>query len=170
MAPLTLAQQRIKEETTKALIEINKFNKKHKKEEHYLQCQIVQYLRLKGYTVFAIPNGGSRNAIEGANLKKEGVMAGVADLEVMLSDGKHIYLELKTKIGKQSQSQKDFEDKCKELGHIYRLVRSIEDVENVLNEINISEKQSKKYSICKICHTPTSDDELDKDGICRYCK
>lgn len=168
MAPLTLTQQRIKEETTKALIEINKFNKKHKKEEHYLQCQIVNYLRASGYLVFAIANGGSRNAIEGANLKKEGVLAGVADLQVLLNNGKSLFLEVKTEKGKQQQTQKSFEDKCKELGHNYHVVRSVEDVINVLQTQTTPTKQ--EYKICKICNTPTLIDELDEEGICKYCK
>lgn len=147
MVPLTLTQQRIKEETTKALIEINKFNKKHKKEEHYLQCQIVNYLRASGYLVFAIANGGSRNAIEGANLKKEGVLAGVADLQVLLNNGKSLFLEVKTEKGKQQQTQKDFEERCKELGHNYHIVRSIEDVINVLQTLTTPTKQ--EYKICK---------------------
>ena len=168
MAPLTLTQQRIKEETTKALIEINKFNKKHKKEEHYLQCQIVNYLRANGYLVFAIANGGSRNAIEGANLKKEGVLAGIADLQVLLNNGKSLFLEVKTEKGKQQQTQKNFEERCKQLGHNYHVVRSVEDVINVLQTQITPTKQ--EYKICKICHTPTLINELDKDGICRYCK
>lgn len=168
MAPLTLTQQRIKEETTKALIEINKFNKKHKKEEHYLQCQIVNYLRTNGFLVFAIANGGSRNAIEGANLKKEGVLAGVADLQVLLNNGKSLFLEVKTEKGKQQQTQKSFEDKCKELGHNYHVVRSVDDVINVLQTQTTPTKQ--EYKICKICNTPTLIDELDEEGICKYCK
>ena len=57
--------------------------------EHRLQCACVrwfayQHPELKG-TLFAVPNGGQRNALVAAKLKDEGVTAGVADLLVQLA-------------------------------------------------------------------------------------
>ena len=43
-----------------------------RQEEHNIQVGIVQYLRLRGFEVFAIPNGGRRDAVTGAKLKAEG--------------------------------------------------------------------------------------------------
>ena len=56
------------------------------KEEHEIQVGVFEWIdyqkevypQLKN--VFAIPNGGSRNEIEAANLRKEGVRAGVWDM------------------------------------------------------------------------------------------
>lgn len=50
--------------------------------ERESQRTVVQYVRMKypDVVIFAIPNGGSRNKIEAANLKKDGVLAGVPDL------------------------------------------------------------------------------------------
>lgn len=50
--------------------------------ERQSQRTVVQYVRTKypDVLIFAIPNGGSRNKIEAANLKKDGVLAGVPDL------------------------------------------------------------------------------------------
>ena len=97
-----------------------------KKEEHNLQVSIVKYLRLCGIMCFAVGNGGSRNLLEGANLKREGVLAGVSDLIVLLPN-KAVFVEIKTKIGRQSESQKIFEEKVKSLGFEYLLWRSIDD-------------------------------------------
>ena len=51
-------------------------------EEHRIQCGIIEWydLRYGDGMLFAIPNGGARDARTGAMLKKEGVRAGVLDL------------------------------------------------------------------------------------------
>ena len=58
----------------------------------------------------AIPNGGKRDKKEAANLKRQGVKAGVSDIFIPLVRGKYhgLYIELKTKTGKPSQEQKEF--------------------------------------------------------------
>lgn len=170
MSALTLSQLIVKQQTTTALKDCIKARKKSAKEEHNLQVSIVQFLRYQGYIVFAIANGGSRNVVEAVNLKKEGVLAGVADLQVILKDGRSIFLELKTAKGKQSQSQIDFENNLKELGHNYYVIRSIDEVINILDKFRNISKNSMKYSICNICHTPTIQEEVGDDGICKYCR
>ena len=99
--------------------------------EHQIQCSIVQYLRLKKILVFAIANGGSRHPLEAVNLKKEGVRAGVSDLVVVMY-GRIIFLEVKAPKGKQQPSQKEFEEEVKKRGFEYYVVRSIEDVQEIL--------------------------------------
>jgi hypothetical protein len=89
-------------------------------------------LRLKGILCFAVPNGGSRFKLEAVNLKREGVLAGVADLVVLLPKAKTIFLEVKAPKKYQQPTQKEFERKVKELGHDYYVVRSIEDVQEIL--------------------------------------
>jgi hypothetical protein len=55
-----------------------------KNQEHKLQVACVKWFRLQypqyANLLFAIPNGGARNAVTGAMLKAEGVTAGVPDL------------------------------------------------------------------------------------------
>ena len=70
-----------------------------KKIEHHEQIKLVNYLTIlerqgKIITFFAIPNGGSRNSIEAKNLKREGVRAGVSDMQVILKD-KVLFIEMK---------------------------------------------------------------------------
>lgn len=74
--------------------------------------------------LFHIPNGGWRNFKTAARLKKEGVVAGVADLFLAIPSGKFhgLFIEMKRESGgKQSQAQKDFEKAIKAQGYGYAL-------------------------------------------------
>ncbi|GIW60815.1 MAG: hypothetical protein KatS3mg087_1881 [Patescibacteria group bacterium] len=101
--------------------------------EDKIQAQIVKYLRLHNdrCIVFHIPNGGTRNIIEASKFKRIGVLAGVADLVVLLPKGRCVFLEVKTQRGQQSERQKQFEKRVKELGFDYHIVRSVDDVINL---------------------------------------
>ena len=57
-------------------------------------------------------------------------MAGTPDI-IVIKDGWFIALEIKQKGGKQSEGQKIFEQKCKEAGGEYYVVKSIEDVQEI---------------------------------------
>jgi hypothetical protein len=87
--------------------------------------------------IFSVPNGGSRNVLEAVNLKREGLLAGCADLIVVLQN-KIIFIEVKTpKLlnkpeGKQQPSQKQFEKSLKELGHPYHIVRSLDEFQALM--------------------------------------
>jgi hypothetical protein len=91
-------------------------------------------------TLFAIPNGHKRNAITGAILKREGVVAGVADLFLMKSNNKYhgLWIEVKTDKGKQSESQKEFERKALREGYKYVICKNIDqfinEVETYIND------------------------------------
>lgn len=58
----------------------------------------------------AIPNGGKRNKIEAANLKRQGVKAGVSDIFIPVAVGEYhgLYIELKVGKNKASDKQKEF--------------------------------------------------------------
>ena len=60
--------------------------------------------------MFAVPNGGSRNAIEAHNLKLQGVKSGVPDICLPLPKGKYhgLYIELKVEKNKTSKNQNDW--------------------------------------------------------------
>lgn len=104
------------------------------KEEERLQVSCVswfdyqypQYRQL----LFAVPNGGSRNKIEAANLKKQGVRAGVSDM-ILLYPSNHfefICIEFKSSKGKQSESQKEFDKMInKNTNGTYIIVSSFEE-------------------------------------------
>jgi len=76
--------------------------KKRQSPERQLQKSIIKYLEAKlpkvRTYVFAIPNGGSRHPVEAANLKQEGVTAGIPDLCMAIPSGNHagFFMELKT--------------------------------------------------------------------------
>lgn len=100
------------------------------RKKHIEDCTqrfVVNYLRNNGIFVFAVPNGGSRkNALEGYNLKLSGVMAGVADLIILLPK-RVVFVEMKMPEGRQSDSQKEFEKKVEELGFEYYIWRSVDE-------------------------------------------
>ena len=97
--------------------------------EHSLQVQIVMVLRKAGIYVFAIPNGGKRAAITGQLLKAEGVLPGVADLFI---PEYRLFLEVKTAAGRLSDVQRIFCDEICKLGYRYAVVRSLEEVYNLV--------------------------------------
>lgn len=61
--------------------------------------------------LFAVPNGGRRDATTGARLKAEGVIAGVADLILLVPCKGYgaLLVEMKTAKGRQSKAQKQWQ-------------------------------------------------------------
>ena len=82
--------------------------------EHQEQVAVITWFRLQhrqyANYLFAIPNGGVRNIGTAVKLKKEGVLAGVPDLFLMIpKNGYHgLWIEMKVKGGRVSESQKEF--------------------------------------------------------------
>lgn len=60
--------------------------------------------------LYHVPNGGSRNALEAVNLKRQGVKSGVPDLCLPVPRGKYhgLYIELKAGKNKASQKQREW--------------------------------------------------------------
>ena len=92
-----------------------------KHEEDALQTSIIywfalQYPEFSGM-LFAVPNGGRRDAREGARLKKQGVTAGVSDLILLVPRPQVLLLEVKVKGGKLSDAQKHWLATAAALGH-----------------------------------------------------
>lgn len=69
--------------------------------------------------IFAIPNGGKRDAWEAAHLKAQGVLAGVCDLFLMLPcNGYHgLFIEMKGKDGRLTDNQKTFINNATYVGY-----------------------------------------------------
>ena len=109
-------------------------------EEHCIQQACVrwfslQYPELRG-RLFAVPNGGRRDAVTGARLKAEGVVHGVSDL-ILLKSNRHygaLCIEMKTRSGKQSDSQKKWEQEAVKNGSKYIVCRSFEEFKDAVNE------------------------------------
>ena len=104
-------------------------------EEHKIQVGIIRAVECINICkwLHAIPNGGNRSAATGARLKAEGVKRGIADLFLPVprpKQGNHmewysgLYLEVKSKKGKQTTEQKEFEKECNLQGYKYEIVRS----------------------------------------------
>lgn len=65
---------------------------------------------------------------------------GESDLTVFCRGGRTIFLEVKTPAGRQSKTQKRFEEYIKSLGYEYYVVRSVEDALKIVEGRRTSEK------------------------------
>ena len=121
--------------------------------EEDLQIACVEYLRLLAER---LKDGKTRCAAfhpgnERGNLTRYemvvrwrlGVMAGVADLILMLPGGRGAALELKAGANQLSQKQRDFKAICAELGWPHRVVRSPEQFENALVWLGVISDQER---------------------------
>ena len=108
--------------------------------EHRMQKACVWWFRLQyphlAGLLFAIPNGGARDAVTGRMLKEEGVLAGVADLFLSVpSKGKHgLYIEMKTQKGVVSDRQKAFADDVMGMDYEWVVCRSSDEFRRVVKE------------------------------------
>lgn len=99
----------------------------HQHLESQIQRQMVAWFRLQypRYIIAAIPNGGQRSALEAKIMKGEGVLAGFSDL-VIIADRSMLFVEVKTKDGRQSKRQKKFQADVERLGFQYFICRSLQ--------------------------------------------
>lgn len=107
---------------------------KPRDQEHRLQAACVQWFNLQfphlRSRLFAVPNGGRRDAVTGAKLKAEGVRAGVADLILLRTNARHgaLLIEMKTPTGRQSERQKAWQQELTQTGEYrYVICRSLTD-------------------------------------------
>lgn len=115
-------------------------------EEHDIQCACVKWFayahpELRGL-LFAVPNGGARSKATAGRLKAEGVVAGVADLIMMvprIEEGCRnmwhaLCIEMKKKDGYQSQEQKAWQSKVEKFGYKYVVCRSLDEfIDTIVN-------------------------------------
>jgi len=101
--------------------------------EHQTQTACVNWFRYvyDDAVIFAVPNGGRRDKVTGGKLKAEGAVAGVADLVILSSVGT-IFIEMKTRTGTQSPSQKAFQKRVEALGYRYFVCRSFEEFQTTV--------------------------------------
>lgn len=123
------------------MMQSQKHRKRPSEEEHRLQCACVRWFALEypehRGRLFAVPNGGKRNAITAAKLKEEGVIAGVADLILLLANKDYgaLLIEMKTPTGRQSAAQKSWQKAvCAAGEYQYAVCRSLDDFISTINE------------------------------------
>lgn len=115
--------------------------------EHRLQCACVRWFRYQyphhASLLFAVPNGGRRDAITGARLKAEGVVAGVADLLLFVPTKQHhaLCIEMKTATGRQSTAQKEWQRLVEQLGYQYAVIRDFPAFEQLIKDYLANDKQ-----------------------------
>lgn len=83
---------------------------------------------------FHVPNGGSRNAVEGMQLKASGVVAGIPDC-VLIHLGNAYGFEMKTQSGKVSPEQQKVHKVWQEDGTPVYIIRSLEDFQAIIIEL-----------------------------------
>ena len=76
----------------------------------------------------------AKNARQGAVLKGMGLVAGVADMTYLASDGKVDYIEFKVGRDRQSKAQKDFQAQAEALGHRYHIVRTVAQFQAIIKK------------------------------------
>lgn len=86
--------------------------------------------------LFAVPNGGARNAVTASILKAEGVVAGVADLLLLVPSGDShgLAIEMKTPKGRQSDSQREWQNEVEAQGYTYAVARSFDDFRRIVSD------------------------------------
>ena len=126
--------------TYEEMIEISSSAKSRKKPtdaEHKLQCACVRWFRLKfpklRNILFAVPNGGRRDAVTGAKLKEEGATSGVSDLILLRSNRFYgaLCVEMKKPGGYQSPAQKEWQ---KDAEAKYVVCRSLDEFMKVVTD------------------------------------
>jgi hypothetical protein len=129
----------VKRSLEEILAQANKGAEKKSKRvqsESRLQSACVRWFRMQyphlRHALFAVPNGAyfaNRGAIEGARMKAEGLLPGVADLILLHYSGRcgALLIEMKTKTGRQAKTQKEWQQLMERDGYKYVVCRSLEE-------------------------------------------
>lgn len=104
--------------------------------EYEEQKALCSWLDLKGILYFAIPNGGTRNIIEAAKLKRTGVKPGVPDLFIAMPRGKYhgCFVEMKrVKHSVVSDHQKKWVWALREQGFYVEVANGVYNAMDIIN-------------------------------------
>lgn len=117
--------------------------------EDYFQRAVARYIWAQFPKVlwFHPPNGGYRNAREGAKFKEMGVKAGVSDLIFLEPrlDYHGLIIELKTKKNQPNENQMEFLQKAADRNFLCVVCYNFESVEKTLKKYFYGE-QRKPFS------------------------
>lgn len=101
--------------------------------ESNIQTQIETFLRYQqnlGKLVYIKNNSGAFSTKKGGFYKFG--KKGSSDFLVFLPMGNTLHLEIKNEKGRQSPDQKKYQAKIESLGHDYKLCRSLEEVQQII--------------------------------------
>lgn len=103
------------------------------KTESKIQQEIIIWFRNSNLTtgniIFSVPNEG-KSAKEQMFKKATGLLAGVSDL-IVIHNGEVLFVECKDDKGRQSDTQKEFQNRVEAQGFKYYLVRSLEEFKQI---------------------------------------
>jgi len=104
--------------------------------ESQFQRAVVKYLRIMKIFCFSVPNGVKLKITQAKLAKAEGLYSGCSDLIVLLPK-RAVFVEIKNPNGKgrQSDSQKEFEQKVKSLGFEYYIWDNWKQVDEFVEKI-----------------------------------
>jgi len=135
-----------------------KAKKRIKRPEQLLQIGIMNFARrlmeIEKYRTFMIyhtPNGGGRSKAEAGIFKSMGVMAGVADLTVLIPPNtKHdyplcLFIELKADGEDLLESQIKFEDRATYMDFPYYIIEAVDANDALTQWIQIMAKHGVKF-------------------------
>lgn len=114
--------------------------------EDIIQIQLIQWCELQTgkypmlEDIHHSPNGGKRNAREGAKFKRMGTRAGFPDLFLPYPNRKYagLFIELKSEGGKASKSQNEWVMKLNTRGYYAKVCVGFEEAKNtILEYINL---------------------------------
>jgi hypothetical protein len=101
--------------------------------EAKIQAEIVEYLSAQGIFCHSVPNeGAGTDKLRTMRMITMGLKPGTADLVVWFPGRVIGYLEVKTETGQLSENQRRFKKRCEENGVFYAVVRSVQDVQEIL--------------------------------------
>lgn len=101
----------------------------------FARCKAMEWKYPELRLLHHIPNGGSRNAAEAANLKRQGVKPGVPDICLSVARGRYhgLYIELKRrKGGRVSAAQQKFMTNLKQQGYFVIVCWGADQAYNVI--------------------------------------
>lgn len=99
--------------------------------EKYIQRAIIDYLSLRRDIYFFRAGSGAIRTEKGGYFKSG--KRGCPDI-LVLFNSRYIAIEVKSDVGKQSPEQKEAEKQIIKCGGEYHLVRSIDEVMNILKK------------------------------------
>jgi hypothetical protein len=107
--------------------------------EYQLQIKLIEFLKSKKLSrmrYFHVPNQGIRSFKYNTLLKRMGLKSGCPDLILEFSNGRIVYIELKSSKGTLSRNQRIWQNVSKTLKTPHFVLKgSFLDVQKKLNEI-----------------------------------
>ena len=105
-------------------------------QEEFFKKARLFFPKIPEKLLFAVPNGGSRNKIEASNLKRQGVKAWVSDVVLLMPGSGYasLCIEFKTRSGRQSPAQIEFQKQAEKSGNKYVICKSATDAIMAISE------------------------------------